>query len=146
MLYLLDLDGTLFDCSDRLHYINGEVKDWNAFFDACVNDTPILPVLYTIRALQAQEYSIVVITGRPERIRQQSLSLLSQHGVQPTKVYMRKDGDHREDFVVKSELLDEVIQDFPGHMIVGAFEDRQQVVDMLCSRGVHVFQVAKGDF
>jgi len=65
---------------------------------------------------------------------------------------MRKDGNHREDAAVKSELLDQVLSSYPqvpdrpNQKIAGVFEDRQQVVDMYRARGLRVFQVAKGDF
>ena len=57
---------------------------------------------------------------------------------------MRTEGDHREDFVIKAELLGDSF--FLGGKLGGAFEDRQQNVDMFRERGIKVFQVAKGDF
>jgi hypothetical protein len=66
---------------------------------------------------------------------------------------MRAEGDHREDNIVKSELLDKLLKyegfpnEFPPSVkISGVFEDRQQVVDMYRARGLRVFQVAKGNF
>ena len=58
---------------------------------------------------------------------------------------MRKHGDYREDSIVKGELLDQAIEEFPGK-IFGVFEDRRQVVDMYRARGLRVFQVAEGNF
>ena len=62
------------------------------------------------------------------------------------RIYMRMTGDHREDFVVKEELLNMIIGDYCTEEIGGAFEDRQQVVDMYRKRGFRAFQVAKGDY
>jgi hypothetical protein len=59
---------------------------------------------------------------------------------------MRNAGDHREDYIVKEELLDQIIARFPGQAIGGAFEDREQVVTMYRKRGLRVFQVAEGKF
>ena len=59
---------------------------------------------------------------------------------------MRSDSDHREDFEVKAELLDKIKLDYPDAVIGGAFEDRQQMVDMYRARGIRAFQVAKGDY
>jgi hypothetical protein len=61
-------------------------------------------------------------------------------------LYMRKAGDHREDCVVKAELLEQILLDWSNQDIGGVFEDRQQVVDMYRAKGLRVFQVAKGDF
>lgn len=61
------------------------------------------------------------------------------------KLYMRRAGDHREDSVVKAELVDEIIQSWPM-AVTGVFEDRKQVVDMYRAKGLRVFQVAEGNF
>ena len=34
MLYIFDIDGTLADNTHRLHFIQGEVKDWEGFHNA----------------------------------------------------------------------------------------------------------------
>jgi hypothetical protein len=59
---------------------------------------------------------------------------------------MRKSGDHREDHVVKGELLDQILKDRHLSELGAVFEDRQQVVDMYRERGLRVFQVAPGNF
>jgi hypothetical protein len=48
--------------------------------------------------------------------------------------------------VVKSELYDQILLNFPKPIIGGVFEDRQQVVRMYRDRGLKVFQVADGNF
>ena len=40
MFIIVDIDGTIADCSHRLHYIKGEKKDWNSFFKAAGKDKP----------------------------------------------------------------------------------------------------------
>jgi phosphoglycolate phosphatase-like HAD superfamily hydrolase len=146
LIYITDLDGTLCSAEKRLHFIQGQHKNWDAFFSGISEDEPIMPVLTTVRSLQLAEYTIVVITGRPERTRQATLSWLSKHGISPIKMYMRADDDRREDFVVKSELLDEMLEDFPGHKLIGAFEDRDQCVSMFRKRGVTTFQPCEGAY
>lgn len=60
---------------------------------------------------------------------------------------LRKAGDHREDSVVKAELLSYIEKDWVEDLpIAGVFEDRQQVVDMYRSKGLRVYQVAPGNF
>lgn len=34
-VYVFDIDGTLADLTHRLHHIQKQPKDWDAFFDAC---------------------------------------------------------------------------------------------------------------
>ena len=150
MIYIFDIDGTLADVSHRLHYITGETKDWDAFFAACGDDKPIFEVITVARALESAGQAIVYSTGRTEKVRGITVEWLQKFRLPtPQRVYMRKDGDHREDNEVKAELLDQITRHYShlvGYTIGGVFEDRQQVVDMYRARGLRVFQVAKGDF
>ena len=65
MKYIFDIDGTLADCSQRLHFIQppeglvhfepGETDwkpDWESFYKDCVNDKPIALTIEVLRALQ----------------------------------------------------------------------------------------------
>ena len=147
MLYIFDIDGTLADITHRLHFISGETKDWHAFYKACYNDAPIFEVISIARALDAAGHRLVYATGRSTDIWEETQAWLRKHRVpQFNRIYMRPDGDHREDSVVKSELLDQINKDYANEKLGGIFEDRQQVVAMYRARGLRVFQVAKGDF
>ncbi len=145
MLYIFDIDGTLADLSHRLHLIQGETKDWDAFYKASYDDAPIWEVISIARALHSAGHIIVYSTGRAEAIRKTTNDWFKKYRVPFGPLFMRKDGDHREDNVVKSELLDNILGVF-DQVMGGVFEDRQQVVDMYRARGIRVFQVAKGDF
>lgn len=146
MIYLVDIDGTLADLSHRLHFIQGKPADWDGFFAACPGDSPIQEVIDTINTLWEGGARIILVTGRTETIREQTVAWLIPLLTGWSDIYMRRAGDHREDNVVKAELLDEIVSDWQGDHIVGVFEDRKQVVDMYRSRGLRVFQVAEGNF
>ena len=147
MLYIFDLDGTVADLTHRLHFITGEIKDWDTFYKACYNDAPIFEVITIARALDTAGHTIVYSTGRVTSVYEFTKKWLQKYRLpQCDRVYMRPDGDHREDAVVKSELLDNINADYANEKLGGIFEDRQQVVDMYRARGLRVFQVAKGDF
>lgn len=145
MIYIFDIDGTLADLTHRLHHIQKEPKDWSGFFQDCDADKPIPEVIRLAQALSATDHTIVYCTGRSEDIRKKTEDWLDVWGLPRGEMFMRKSGDHREDNVVKSELLDRVL-DLIGNVIGGVFEDRQQVVDMYRARGLRVFQVAPGNF
>lgn len=144
MIYIFDIDGTLADISHRLHHIQQKPANWPAFFAACLDDKPIPEVIEIAKAL-APYHSIKLITGRSDEIKEQTSLWLNQQGIFFSDLLMRKAGDHREDNIVKSELLD-VLLSGATEAIAGVFEDRQQVVDMYRARGIRVFQVAEGDF
>lgn len=147
--YIFDLDGTLADLSHRLHHITGGKKNWDAFFDSCSKDIPITEVVEVARALSMRNAAMIaVITGRSDRVEEETWDWLIDNGIPFNTLYMRSDGDHRDDAVVKAELLNRFVADcrvLPGE-IAGVFEDRKQVVDMYRKRGLRVYQVAPGDF
>lgn len=148
MIYIFDIDGTLADLTHRLHFIQNKPKDWDSFFKAAVNDAPIFEVIRLAQILNGAGQQIYYFSGRSEEIRQDTLLWLTKHNLPQalnSHLYMRKAKDHREDNIVKAELLEEFLKE-PREPIGGVFDDRQQVVDMWRSKGYKVFQVAKGDF
>lgn len=148
MIYLCDIDGTIASLDHRLHFIKGTKKDWTRFFEACTDDVPIWPVIRLINIIHhLSEDKVVFITGRSDEIRSQTETwLISNVGfwTHDFRLLMRKQGDHREDYIVKSELLKNSGIDLKD--IAGVFEDRQQVVDQYRAMGLTVFQVANGNF
>jgi len=124
--YIVDIDGTLADLSHRLHHIQKEPKDWDAFFDGCEEDEPIQNVIDVVRQLgTTQGNRIVYLTGRPERVRGKTICWLSKNGLPERNLVMRKNGDHRPDTIAKRELLEKLQSE--GHEIVGVFEDRPTI-------------------
>jgi len=148
---LVDIDGTLANAKHRLHFIKrGEGQttppDWDAFFDACDQDKPITIVCTLVSSLQ-ENHRVIFVTGRPERIREKTLKWLGDHGClvdMPPHMLMRKDGDHRPDWVVKEEMLG--LMRAHGYKPKLVIEDRKQVVEMYRKRGLIVFQCAEGDY
>jgi hypothetical protein len=148
MIYLVDIDGTLADLTHRLHFIEQKPADWDSFFAACPDDKPIHDVIDTINQL-GKSAVLIMVTGRSEKVRVQTEYWLNQYISGWQGLYMRREGDHRQDDVIKGELLDQILSDKRiGDLgqITGVFEDRQQVVDMYRARGLRVFQVAPGNF
>jgi hypothetical protein len=144
MIYIFDIDGTLSSCSHRLHLIQKEPKDWPAFFAAATADVPIWEIITVARALSAAAHEVVLMTGRPESSRALTVAWMGKYRVPFSRLLMRKEGDHREDFVIKAELLESPV--FLGGKLGGVFEDRQQNVDMFREKGLKVFQVDKGAY
>lgn len=147
MIFLVDLDGTLADCSHRLHHIQNHPKNWRGFFADCAGDRPIQEVIDTVNLL-AECADIVICSGRSDECRKETVQWLVDHDVHFGALYMRKAGDHREDSIVKSEILDKILSDNNWKLsdITAVFDDRNQVVDMWRKRGLRAFQVANGDF
>lgn len=142
--YLFDLDGTLADLSHRLPHIQNDPKDWDAFFDGCINDAPIPHIIELARDLWACGRKIVIASGRSDRVRTQTEKWLRDNSVPFDAIYMRPHGDHRPDYGMKKILLKQILQD--GWSPLMAFDDRDQVVKMWREQGIPCAQVADGAF
>lgn len=149
--YLFDIDGTLADCSHRLHHIQSKPKDWRAFFAACADDKPIPHMIELAKRLWATA-PLVFVSGRSDECFDATITWMAQQGFgitgrydggSPT-IYMRKAGDYRADDIVKGELLDTILAD--GFVPIMAFDDRDRVVAMWRARGIPCAQVADGNF
>src|SRR5580658_5088706 len=101
---------------------------------AAGEDKPIWEVITVVRALFDSGQRVIMSSGRSEISRAITVEWLRQYRVPYHVLYMRKANDHREDNVVKSELLNNITSDNPTLTVGGAFEDRQQVVDMYRAR------------
>ncbi len=145
-IWIFDLDGTLADCTHRLHHIQSEPKNWPAFYDACLGDKPIEATCAINEALKLYEYSggqIIILTGRSDAVRDKTIGWLEDNFIFFNELIMRRANDWRPDHVIKKEWLD----GYAGKdQIAGVFEDRDQVVKMWRSSGIQCFQVASGDF
>ena len=142
-VYVFDLDGTLADCSHRLHFIEKQPKDWTGFFAACAEDKPIEHMVGLAADLFEGGYQIVFVSGRSDECRDDTERWLERY-LELAPLYMRKAGDYRADDIIKIELLAQLRAD--GYEPIMVFDDRKRVVDAWRSAGVPCAQVAPGDF
>jgi FMN phosphatase YigB (HAD superfamily) len=143
-IYIFDLDGTLADTEHRLHYIQGEKKDWRGFFAACVDDKPIEPTIRTMQLLR-MEAEVWIWTGRSDEVQGPTIRWWIENDCVPHEWRMRKAGDYRPDHVIKAEWLQET-KGRDLKRIAAVFEDRDRVVQMWREAGLVCYQVAPGAF
>jgi uncharacterized HAD superfamily protein len=139
-IVVVDMDGTLADVRHRLHHIKGPgKKNWKRFFEGQVNDKPFAALAQRIRAL-AGNHEIVIVTGRPEEYRSGTEEWLRRYRIPFSRIHMRPAGDHRPDYIVKREILDQI----GPERVVLAFDDRQPVCEAYRDAGVEVIEVNHG--
>jgi hypothetical protein len=97
---VIDLDGVLADVTARLHHIEGQPKNWNAFFAGIPDDLPYAEGLAIARELAA-EHELVYLSGRPERTRSDTERWLRRHGAPDGQIVLRRNPDRRPARVVK---------------------------------------------
>lgn len=150
-LYIFDLDGTIANVEHRLWLLNtGSKTRWDEFYNACDKDTPNIPVIRTMHALQAQGAEIWIFSGRTETVREKTRHWLIMNTLLPWRLLaetlvMRPVGDHRPDDELKQQFLDRMLLE-DRERLVAVFDDRDRVVKMWRKNGITCFQVAEGNF
>ena len=155
-IILCDLDGTLADCSHRLHHIqpkpyqegDGEKmvseKNWSAFFAASGEDTPVDHMLKLLSAINREQFEVWITSGRSDECRPQTEIWLRTFRVKYDRLIMRKAGDHTDDGILKPSWLSDGT--IPKDRVLLAFDDRDRVVKAWRDTGIPCLQVAQGDF
>lgn len=141
---ICDIDGTISDCEHRLHLINNrESADWNTFYEDCIKDQPIKPVVDMLLSLK-NNTQIIFVTGRTEQVRHITYDWLKKHLGQSfgsCPMYMRNNGDLRTDVELKEEIYNKYLKRLN---ILFVIEDKQECVDMWRSKKLNCIQVNKG--
>lgn len=122
-------------------------KDWDAFHAACVDDTPIRPVIALI-AQMSLDCDIWIWSGRMETVRTQTIEWIQQNTDihSPEDILkMRKAKDYTPDDQLKERWLHAMSPEDRARLVM-VFDDRTRVVDMWRRNGVVCAQVAPGDF
>lgn len=142
---IVDLDGTLADCSHRIHLIEDRQNpNWDGFYLACVDDAPIHHTIAVVNALKNQGHTVYIMTGRSDLVETETHRWLLQNVVQFDFLIMRRHGDYTHDCDLKQSWFHHYFRD-PAQVLM-AFEDRDRVVKMWRDLGIPCFQVADGAF
>lgn len=140
---IFDLDGTLADCSHRLGFIKTKPKNWKAFFAGIPQDGLFENIYLEYQDAKAAGNDIIIVTARPEMCRKDTLEWLERNNIIFDKIFFRAHNDHRDDTIVKSEILDKILEE--GHNVHVVYDDRPKVVAMWRSRGLEVINCGNGE-
>ncbi len=133
---IVDIDGTVALMRGRNPYDTSRYHE----------DGPNEPVIEQVRMAHTAGYLVLFTSGRDAGFRQVSADWIAEHvmGSRPFELFMRPEGDTRNDAVVKLELFDQHIRDH--YDVRWVFDDRDRVVKAWRAIGLTVLQVAPGDF
>ena len=151
MKYIVfDIDGVLADCSHRLHYIQGEDKDYEKFYsdEEIMKDKPIPYVGAIMGAYDSfNEYCVeeaevhcILISGRNEKCRQATIKWLEEKHhtfVDEDELFLRSENDYRPAHEVKEDLIKKHIG---FENILFAFDDDGQANEMYKKHGVMCYK------
>lgn len=132
---IFDIDGTLAHMDD----MRGPF-DWKKVgVDRVDEQVRELALMYA-----AAGYTIIVMSGRDGVCRNETLTWLQDNHIPFDHLFMRAEGDQRNDAIVKEELFFDNVQDkFNVHVCV---DDRDRVVLRWREMGIKCFQVEPGAF
>jgi predicted kinase len=126
---LVDMDGTA-----AIHYKRSPFD-----FEQCHTDLPNYPVLDIVKMYQEREdVSVIILSGRPDTVREKTANWLASHGIKFDHLFMRKEGDWRSDVIVKEEIYLAEIKD--KYTVYAVLDDRKKVVEgVWVKHGLPVF-------
>ena len=108
---IVDLDGTIFDTSERYRLASEEhnpksPKFWDAFMDTSKikHDKPIKNTAFFLASLKHSGATIIYLSGRRATLSKETRRLLDNHGYPQGKLILRPKGNNTVDFKVDNIL------------------------------------------
>ncbi|MGH9063807.1 MAG: hypothetical protein ACRD0L_07550 [Acidimicrobiales bacterium] len=138
---VVDLDGVLSDAGHRQWLLSGGRRDWEGFFDACGED-PLIEEGGRLLELLDPALSVVLLTGRPERVQRATLEWLSRHEVRWDLLLMRDAGDYSAARAFKARSVGELRA--YGFDLRLALEDDRRNWEMFRAEGIPCLYLHSG--
>ena len=138
---VVDVDGVLADAQGRQHHLDWDRRDWDAFFDA-VGDDPVVDEVRTLLSLLDPTLVVLLVTARPQRIREATRAWLDAHGLRWDLLVMRPEREHAPAAVFKRDVVDELRDE--GFVLELALEDDPRNRAMYLAAGVPCLYVHSG--
>lgn len=139
---IFDVDGVLSDASGRQHFLEGPGRrDWRAFFDAAGEDLLIEEVARLLELLDST-LVVVLLTGRPVRVRSLTVEWLERQRLRWDLLVMRPAGTYAASLEFKRETLRELRRQ--GYDLRLAFEDDARNQAMFHEEGVPCVYIHSG--
>jgi phosphoglycolate phosphatase-like HAD superfamily hydrolase len=140
---IFDMDGTLADVSGIRHLVaggpqNGYKKDFTAFHEQSVDAPANRQVVNQAQVSHLLGNKNIVVTARGSQWRNHTAMWLALHRVPSDAMYMRKEGDHRPDYEVKSDILDRASRSYD---VAHAVDDNPAVLRLWNERGIPTTRV-----
>lgn len=144
---VIDLDGTLCDCSHRVHL--AQAKQWDEFHAGIQEDEPHTEAVTFLEVISVN-YEILICTGRKDRYRDATVRWLNDKGLGKhiTAMLMRPDKDRSSDHELKPRLVDEFFGSRQAALaaVLLVLDDRDRVVEAWRDAGFKCWQVQVGSY
>lgn len=138
---VFDIDGVLSDAAGRQHFLDQGRRDWSAFFESC-GDDPVVEEIARLLELLDRTLAVILLTGRPERVRPQTLAWLERYHLRWDLLVMRSRGDVGPVAVFKQSVVEDLRGQ--GFDLRLAFEDDPSNHAMYVAAGVPCVYIHSG--
>ena len=138
---VFDIDGVLSDAVGRQQFLEVGRRNWDAFFEAC-GDDPVIEEIARLLELLDPTLQVILLTGRPLRVRPQTLAWLERYGLRWDLLIMRDWGDYSYVTSFKRSVVEELRA--AGFDLRLALEDDPQNHAMYVAEGIPCVYIHSG--
>jgi hypothetical protein len=141
MTIIIDIDDTLSLSGKRFQLAkksNGKI-DWDiAHNDELVKqDEPNFPMIDLAKRYKKDGFKVVILTGRPESIRQVTEDWLKRYDIEYDALYMR----NKNEYYIKAPVFKKGIYQIYLDDVFCAYDDDEEIIQMWNSLGIPAFKV-----
>jgi len=141
MTVIIDIDDTLSLAGKRFQLAkkpNGKI-DWDIAHNISLvkDDKPNLPMIDLAKRYKKEGFKIVILTGRPESIRDVTEEWLKKYGIEYDALYMRLEKEN----YIKAPIFKKKIYQLHLDDVFCAYDDDEEVIQMWNSLGITAFKV-----
>lgn len=141
MTVIIDIDDTLSLAGKRFELAkksNGKT-DWNIAHDVELvkQDKPNLPMIDLAKRYKKEGFKVVILTGRPDSIREVTEEWLKRYDVEYDELYMRNKSEH----YIKATVFKKKIYQIYLEDVFCAYDDDEEIIQMWNSLGIPAFKV-----
>ena len=141
MTVIIDIDDTLSLAGKRFELAkkpNGKT-DWNIAHDVELvkQDKPNLPMIDLAKRYKKEGFKVVILTGRPDSIREVTEEWLKQYDVEYDELYMRNKSEH----YIKATVFKKKIYQIYLEDVFCAYDDDEEIIKMWNELGIPAFKV-----
>jgi hydroxymethylpyrimidine pyrophosphatase-like HAD family hydrolase len=142
MIVIIDIDNTLCLNNKRFELAKKEngKTDWDIAHnpELVEQDEPNFPMIDLAHKYKRDGLKIIIITGRPESIREVTELWLLKYHIVYNALYMRTERDH----YIKADILKrKIYETYIKEKVFCAYDDDQRIIDMWVSLGIPSFKV-----
>ena len=142
MKVIIDIDNTLCLNNKRFELAKKEngKTDWDIAHnpELVEQDEPNFPMIDLAARYKRDGLKVIIITGRPESIREVTELWLMKYHIPYDALYMRTERDH----YIKADILKrKIYETYIKEKVFCAFDDDQRIIDMWVSLGIPSFKV-----